>query len=148
MCLFYFSIAAVTSNYLLTFWRLAPGTRHPALWAPFGRMLDSGMVLLTGAIHLSALPAPVVLGTDIAGIALVILMMAISRDLNLTEATAAPEIASPPPEITPAAPQLLTTISPQEALERMRDRYELTAREADVLQKLLLTEDRPSRTAW
>ena len=35
MCLFYFAIAAFTSYYLLTFWRLAQGTKHPAFWAPF-----------------------------------------------------------------------------------------------------------------
>ena len=40
MCLFYCSIAAFTSYYLLTFWRLAPGTGHPALWAPFGRIIE------------------------------------------------------------------------------------------------------------
>lgn len=134
MCFFYFTIAAYTCYYLLTFWRLAPGTRRPAFWAPFGRMLDSIMVLLTGAVHLSALPAPVVLGADIAGIALVVLLMALGGDFTLTEAPSAPEIV-------PAAPEALPTLSPEEAMERMSERYELTAREAEVLQKLLLTED-------
>lgn len=134
MCLFYFSIAAFTSYYLLTFWRLAPGTKHPAFWAPFGRMLDSAMVLLTGAVNLSALPAPVVLGVDIAGVAVVILLMAVGGDLNLTEMPFAPETASDGAE-TPAA------LSPEEALSRMEERYQLTPREAEVLQKLLMTED-------
>ena len=44
MCLYYCTIGTYTCYYLLTFWRLAPGTGHPAFWAPFGRMLDSAMV--------------------------------------------------------------------------------------------------------
>ena len=131
MCFFYFSIAASTSYYLLTFWRLAPETRHSAFWAPFGRMLDSAMVLLTGVFRLSALPAPVVLGADIVGIALVVVLMAVGGDFNLTEA----------PEIAPAPSEILPTLSPEETLDRLRERYQLTQREVEVLQKLLLTED-------
>lgn len=134
MCFFYFAIAAYTCYYLPIFWRLAPGTRHPVLWGPFGRMLDSLMVLFTGAVQLSRLPAPVVLGVDIAGVALVILLMAINGDFNLTETTAVPETV---PAETEAQPML----SPEEILKRMGGRYALTAREMDVLRKLLLTED-------
>ena len=126
MCLFYFAVAATASYYLLTFWRLAPGTRHPALWAPFGRMLDSAMVLVSGAINLSAWPAPVVLGADIAGVALVIVMMALGGDFNLRESVA-PDASAPP--------------SPEETLELVQQRYELSAREAEVLRELVLTED-------
>lgn len=138
MCLFYFSIAAFTSYYLLTFWRLAPGTKHPALWAPFGRMLDSGMVLLAGAIHLSALPAAVVLGADIAGVALVIVLMAISGDFNLskTQTEAEPVLAEA------AVPEVRPMRSPEETLIRMRELYALTPRETDVLRELVLTEDK------
>ena len=135
MCLFYFSIAACTSYYLLTFWRLAPGTHRPAFWAPFGRMLDSAMVLFTSAVNLSELSAPVVLGMDIAGVAAVILLMVIGGDFNLTEAPTVPEIA-------PAAPELPPMLSPEETLERMRERYDLTRREAEVLRELVCTEDK------
>ena len=83
MCLFYFSIATFTSYYLLTFWRLAPGTGHPALWAPFGRIIDSGMVLLAGAINFSAFPAPAVLAVDIVGVIVIILLMLAGGDFNL-----------------------------------------------------------------
>ena len=161
MCLFYFAIAAFTSYYLLTFWRLAPGTENPALWAPFGRVIDSGMVLLTGAVRLSALPVPVVLGLDIAVVILVILLMAVGGDFNLTErlsdkeASAVSSAALPPAaEIIPeavrvvdderrktvpvAAPSLL---SPEEALARIQESCRLTQRETDVLRELVLTED-------
>lgn len=139
MCFFYFAIAAYTCYYLLTFWRLAPGTKRPAFWAPFGRMLDSAMVLLTVAIHLSALPAPVVLGADIAGIALVVVLMAIGGDFNLTET---PEPV--PAEPIPAGPEEPPLLSQEEALARMRERYALTAREAEVLRELVCTEDKQS----
>lgn len=134
MCFFYFAIAAYTCYYLLTFWRLATGTEYPAFWAPFGRMLDSFMVLFTGAIHLSELPAPVVMGLDIAGLALIILLMAIKGDFNLTTTPVVPEIVTVAPEAVPKP-------SPEDALERMGVRYALTAREMDVLRKLLLTDD-------
>lgn len=141
MCLFYFAISAFTSYYLLTFWRLAPGTGRPALWAPFGRILDSAMVLFTGAIRLSSLPAPVVLGADIVGVALVILMMAINGDFNLNE-TGSTETLGVTDQSPTGSEVILPLRSPEEALLRMREDYQLTPREADVLRELVLTEDK------
>lgn len=146
MCLFYCAVAAAVSYYTLSFWRLAPGTRHPALWAPMGRILDSTMVLVTAAIHLDTLPTAVVLGGDLAGVALIILMMAIGGDLNLTgsntaEAPAAAKETEIPVE-SPALPDVPPLLSPEETLEKMRGRYDLTPREAEVLGELVLTEDK------
>lgn len=166
MCLFYFAIAAFSSYYLLIFWRLAPGTRHPAFWAPFGRMLDSAMVLSPGPFIFGS-SAPVVLGLDIAGLALVILLMAISGDFNFSTAT---ESALPVPqkmeqvalpalpetdsaeavnlqtpiqsEVSTTMPEALPLLSPEEALEQMQIRYNLTRRETEVLRELVLTEDK------
>lgn len=132
MCLFYFSIATFTSYYLLTFWRLAPGTKNPALWAPFGRMLDSGMVLLTGGIHISMLSAPVILGVDIAGAVLVIVLMALGGNLNLAEEKSAPE--------KPIA-------SPEERVAQIARECSLTEREQEVLAALVLTEDKNQQIA-
>ena len=134
MCLFYLAIAAFTSYYLLTFWRLAPGTRNPALWAPFGRMLDSAMVLVAGAVNLSALPAPVVLGLDIAGVALVIVMMALGGDFNLTEAPREAEEAEPAP-------------SPEERVQLLAAECNLTDREREVLEALVLTDKQNQQIA-
>ena len=128
MCFFYLVVAAYTCYYLLTFWRLAPETDNPALWAPFGRVLDSIMVLITGAVHLSALPAPAVLGAEIAGIALVIVMMATGGSFDL----AGPLATSEDPR----------TSDPEEALEKMREDYGLTRRETEVLRELVCTEDK------
>ena len=132
MCLFYFVIAALTSYYLLTFWRLAPGTRHPAFWAPFGRMLDSGAVLLTGAIHLSTFPVSAVIALDVAGIALVIVLMAVGGDFNLTRAPSEPEAPVP---------------SPEERVKMLADECGLTGREREVLEALVLTDDKNQQIA-
>lgn len=147
MCLFYCVIAAFTSYYLLTFWRLAPGTGHPAFWAPFGRMLDSAMVLFTGIMHLSAISAPVVLGMDIAGVAAVIMLMAVSGNFNFSSETAVAHVmpetenAAEPSETETAVPSFPTTMSPEEALSRMKERFGLTPRETEVLRELVQTED-------
>lgn len=145
MCLFYFSIASFTSYYLLTFWRLAPGTKHPTFWAPAGRMLDSAMVLLTGALHLSTLSAPVVLGIDIAGVVLVIVLMVTGGDFSLH--TTAPEKLPEPlresadPEAVSAGPDAVP-LSPEETILKLQERYGLTPREAEVLRELVLSEDK------
>ena len=136
MCLFYCAIASSVAYYDLTFWRLAQRTGHPALWASMGRVLDSAMVLLSGALHISSLPVAAVQGLNVAGFAAVIVLMTAGGDFNLAAAPA-PETAAEAPE--PAAP---APLSAEGALERMRDRYALTAREAEVLRELVLTEDK------
>lgn len=139
MCLFYCSVGASVAYYDLTFWRLAGGTKHPALWASAGRMLDSALVLVSGAIHISRLPAAAVLASDLAGLVLIILLMALRGDFNLS--LPAPGKESPlPPLPPPPAPQC----SPESALRCLRERYALTQRETEVLRELVLTEDKQS----
>ena len=128
MCLFYCAIAASVSYYNLTFWHLAKGTKHPALWASMGRILDSVMVLVAGAIHISALPTAVVLTINIAGLAAIIVMLTVSGGFNLS-ASATQGVA----------PSLL---SEEATFDRIREKYALTPREADVLRELVLTEDK------
>lgn len=148
MCLFYFVIAAFTSYYLLTFWRLAPGTKHPALWAPMGRVLDSAVVLAAGMLRLDSLSIPFILGLDIAIIAMIILLMAIGGDFNINDGSRQKlEVVSADPEISPSAPEVQpletpSLLSPDETLEQMRGRYLLTRREMEVLRELVLTEDK------
>ena len=144
MCLFYCSLAATICYAALTFWRLAPGTRHPALWACMGRVLDSAMVLVTAAVRLDTLPPAAVMGLDIAGVALIILMMALGGDFNLNAAIAA---EAPLAVEMPAVPEIPTPLSPEETLEKMRQRYTLTPRETEVLRQLVLTEDKQTAIA-
>jgi DNA-binding NarL/FixJ family response regulator len=95
-----------------------------------GRILDSAMVLVSGAIGLNRLPSAVILGADLGGVALIILLMALGGDLNLSAAEALP------------APETMPNLSPEETLARMRVRYDLTPRETEVLRELVLTEDK------
>ena len=39
-CLFYFTIGVFTGYFNLTFWYIAPKTKHPEFWASFGRILN------------------------------------------------------------------------------------------------------------
>lgn len=105
MCLFYVAISASVSYYNLSFWRLAAGTKSPARWASMGRVLDSAMVLLCGALRVSALSAPAVLALDLGGLATVLVLMAMNGDLSLAPvpAGAAPALSPPP---VPAADPL------------------------------------------
>ena len=89
-------------------------------------------------MNLSALSTPVVLGLDIAGVALVILLMALGGDFTLSAAEAVEVL--PAPEPTPS-------LSPEETLAKIRERYDLTPRETEVLRELVLTEDKQTAIA-
>ena len=128
MCLFYIGVAAAISYYTLTFWRLAPRTRRPALWAGMGRVIDGAAGVAMGLLHFSDSAVPVVIGVEAALLVAVIVALAVNGDLNLTSR----EAFSPVP--APAEP-------PADPLAAMRARYALTERETEVLEKLLLTED-------
>jgi len=96
MCLFYVAISASVSCYNLSFWRLAAGTKSPARWASMGRVLDSAMVLLCGALRVSALSAPAVLALDLGGLATVLVLMAMNGDLSLAPVPAGAVPAADP----------------------------------------------------
>ena len=100
MCLFYVAISDSVSYYNLSFWRLAAGTKSPARWASMGRVLDSAMVLLCGALRVSALSAPAVLALDLGGLATVLVLMAMNGDLSL-----APVPAGAAPAPSPRRPR-------------------------------------------
>ena len=128
MCLFYCAIASSVTYYNLTFWRLAYRTKHPALWASMGRILDSALVLLTGLLHLFTLPAAAVLTLNIGGLAVMIVLLSVSGGFNLNAVS----------EEKPA-PSLL---SEDATFDRMKEKYSLTPRETEVLRELVLTEDK------
>ena len=128
MCLFYCAVAASVSYYDLTFWRLAPGTKHPALWASAGRMLDSVMVLVGAGCQVSKLDTSAVLAVNIICLAALILLMSVTGSFNLSDLTE-----------QQLAPSLL---SPETTLELIRKQFSLTPRETDVLRELVLTEDK------
>lgn len=131
MCLFYVAISASVSYYNLSFWRLAAGTKSPARWASMGRVLDSAMVLLCGALRVSALSAPAVLALDLGGLATVLVLMAMDGDLSLAPVPAGAAPAPSPPPVPAADP-----------LETLAARCALTPAETRLLRELVRTEDK------
>ena len=132
MCLFYCGLAAAVSYYNLTFWRLAPGTKHPALWASMGRVLDSVVVLLSALLQLGTLSTTAVMVINMAGLAALIVLMAVNGDFNFS--------AVPASAVDSAD-------SGADPLETMRALYALTVREAEVLRELVRTEDKQESIA-
>ena len=94
-----------------------------------GRVLDSGVVLATFVLGLSDLPAPAILAIDVAGLAAVILLLALGGQFS----------APVPAKTSPA--------DPETTLAAMRDRYGLTNRETEVLRELVCTEDKQTAIA-
>ena len=128
MCLFYFSLAAAVSYYYITFWRIAPGTKFPSLWAAMGRIMDSVMVLVSAGIKLSSFSAPMVLGLNLGGLVLTIVLLAVSGGFDLSADLKADAASA--------------ALSADAALERLREQYALTSRETQVFYELVTTEDK------
>lgn len=84
MCLYYIALTAVIAYYHLTFLRLAERTKHPALWACMGRVLDSVIVILSFGLRISTQSQVVVLIINIAALAAAIIAMALSGVLDLS----------------------------------------------------------------
>ena len=141
LSLFYLGVSAALSYYTLTFWRLAPRTRCPALWASMGRILDGllgGLLALAGYSRVSS---GLVLFLDLFLLAFLIVSMSLHGDLALArQRTPAPDPAGPAPD--PAPPE---QTPPDLAL--LRSRYGLTDRETEVLREWLLTEDSQTEIA-
>jgi len=142
MCLFYVGVAATISYYNLTFWRLAPRTRRPELWAGMGRVINGIVGVALGMLHFSGGSQAAVLGADAAALAALVAAMALDGKLSFAPALAAhtPEAAavpaSPPPDAEPK-----TEETPPDPFAVMKGKYGLTDREVLVLRELVLTED-------
>ena len=126
MCLFYAALAATVSYYNLVFWRLAPGTKRPALWAGMGRVIDSASVLLGALLRIGTLPSAAVMAVNVAGLAALIVLMAVNGDFVFA-------VPAPPAAPAPDA---------ETRLAAMASRYGLTPKETALLRELVLTEDK------
>ena len=131
MCLYYLSLSASISYYNLTFLRLAPRTKHPALWASFGRVIDSLTVILSFVFSFSTITLTAVLVIDIASLGTIIVMMALNGDFNIVDMRE----TMPEPE----------TIDID--IEALRERYGLTPTEFKVFRELVQTEDKQDAIA-
>lgn len=126
MCLFYAALAAAVSYYNLVFWRLAPATKCPALWAGMGRVIDSATVLLGALLRIGTLPSAAVMAVNVAGLAALIVLMAMNGDFVF---------AAPAPPAAPAP-------DAETRLRGMAERFGLTPKETALLRELVLTEDK------
>ena len=133
MCLFYVSLSAAVSYYNLTFWKLARRTGQPALWAVAGRVLDSLFAIPFCLVSLTEASAGVVLSLDIVALAVIIVVMAVNGDFDLS-----------PRQAPAAAPGAMTE---DDALSSVAERYKLTPAETRVFRCLVLTEDKQAAIA-
>ena len=134
MCLYYVAITSVIAYYNLTFLRLASRTKHPAVWAVMGRVLDSAAVILGMTLKFSALSQVAVLIIDIIALVVVIVMMALTGAFDLSMPEAAEE--APVPETT-YEPEL-----PPDPFPVIQDSYRITPSEMKVLRELVTTDDK------
>ena len=134
MCLYYVAITPVIAYYNLTFLRLASRTKHPAVWAVMGRVLDSAAVILGMTLKFSALSQVAVLIIDIIALVVVIVMMALTGAFDFSKPEAVEE--APVPETT-QEPEL-----PPDPFPMIQDSYRITPSEMKVLRELVTTDDK------
>ncbi len=125
MCLYYIALSAAVSYYNLTFWKLAPRTKHPAVWAVAGRVFDSIVVIPLCLVSLSDGSAASILALNIGALVVVILLMAANGSFSFL------------PEKKESAALL-----PDQLLSDIQTRYGLSDSETKVFRELVLTEDK------
>lgn len=121
MCLFYLCLGACLSYYNLAFWRMAPQTGWPELWAGMGRITTNLFSALLTLVPVGTLSMTAAIGIDAALFGVLVVSMAAGGELTLTR-QAQPE-------------------TPEQALAQFCQSCHLTPRESEVLQKLLESED-------
>ena len=140
LCLFYVGVAAMASYLHLAFWRLAPKTGCPALWACFGRALEGTVGVAAWLAGLSRFSAAAVLAVEAASLAALLAAMAVDGQLDLSDLLRDEAAAGPVP--TPAGGVPPSAAEPPDAdpVAALRDRCGLTPREAEVLRALLTSD--------
>ena len=125
MCLFYLHLGASLSYYNLAFWRIAPRTGWPELWAGMGRIatnLFSALLTLTPVSHLSM---PAAIGVDAVLFGVLVVSMTVGGELT---------VARPAPPEAPEQTQ-------EQKLHAYCRRCAFTPREAEVFERLITTDD-------
>lgn len=149
--LFYLSLGAVIAWLHLAFIRVAPETRHPALWASMGRFFDTvvgglgGVLLLLAPGVLSPMPAAII---NLILLGIVIAAMTNGGFLNADtgdDAQDVQEADQDTQDVAQATPK--ANMSPEERLERFMAAYSFTPREADVLRYLITTDKKNQEIA-
>ena len=125
MCLFYLHLGASLSYYNLAFWRIAPRTGWPELWAGMGRIatnLFSALLTLTPVSHLSM---PAAIGVDAVLFGVLVVSMTVGGELT---------VARPAPPEAPEQTQ-------EQKLHAYCRRCAFTPRETEVFERLITTDD-------
>lgn len=141
MCLFYIALSAVVSYYNSAFWKLAQGTKHPAIWSVAGRALDSAVVVALSLVSLTDASAGVVLSLNVGALAVIIVVMALSGDFDLSNR----ETVGQTEQVAENVPEAPT--SEDDALSSVAEIYKLTPSELRVFRELVLTEDKQAAVA-
>lgn len=141
MCLYYISLTAVVAYYHLTFLRMASRTRHPEIWAPMGRLLDSLIVIISFVFRFSELSMSAVLAIDIAALASILVLMAVNGDFNFN---APPEPIKIIETVSVPVPVPAPVADPFPAIE---EEYGISPSEMKVLRELVMTSDKQEMIA-
>ncbi len=139
MSLFYINVGVTISYYNLTFWRLAPRTGWPQLWAGMGRILDGLTGVTVFVLHIATLSVPIIIGIDIILLIGMIVAMVVSGEFALSPAPQ--EEAQQIKEIKELKEIDEIRKNPADMFDDLCEQYNFTEREKEVLQKLLFTED-------
>ncbi len=139
MCLFYTNVAVTISYYNMIFCKLAPSTGWPQLWAGMGRIIDGLTGVAVYVLHIAQLSVPIIIGIDIIMLIAMIVAMVVSGEFTLT--SSAQDDVQKIKELNEIKEIKEIKISFTDMFNELCGQYSLTSKEAEVLQKLLFTED-------
>ena len=125
MCLFYLCLGASLSYYNLAFWRIAPRTGWPELWAGMGRIVTNLFSALLTLTPVGSLSMTAAIAMDVVLFGVLVVSMAAGGELTLARAVQQ-EVPAPTRE------------------QKIRDfcrRCAFTPRETEVFERLITTED-------
>ena len=125
MCLFYLHLGASLSYYNLAFWRIAPRTGWPELWAGMGRVATHPVSALLPPTPVRHLSMPAAIGVDAVLFGVLVVSMAVGGELT---------VARPAPPEAPEQTQ-------EQKLHAYCRRCAFTPREAEVFERLITTDD-------
>ena len=121
MCLFYLYLGASVAYYNLAFWRMAPRTGWPELWAGMGRITTNLFSALLTLTPIGSLSMTAAIAMDVALFGVLVVSMAVGGELTLTRP--------------------VQTEAQEQSLEQFCRSCHLTPRESEVLRKLLESDD-------
>ena len=125
MSLFYLYLGAALSYYNLAFWRMAPRTGWPELWAGMGRIVTNLFSALLTLTPVGSLSMAAAIGADAVLFGVLVVSMAVGGELTLAR-PAQPEV----PELTR-----------EQKISAYCRRCAFTPRETEVFERLITTED-------